>query len=485
MIHVAAVLQAQRLPWGAVIVSALVVILGVFLLVYLIKRLKTSDKETEEEDWNSSRKSLFVSQPQPQTHVVSEAEQAPEAGREHAPQSATPVSSAVTPLPILTAESETSPGPIVGTEAPHPSASVQQERSESPGTQVTRPIGSPVPATGHTSDQHSAEPSAPAAPQPDPAGFPFEDEVWAALEVSENQGALADRAAHPAGEFSVHNGSSTEWLPGQATSAEQNREPYDPPRIEPITPGSRTPAKAPMTQRKDQQPSLAAAERGPRPEAHFSKGISPVSAGIGDASPGEVVRAERKSGGSVLGLPSNVVPGQLVLGQPKASEIPDVGTISNYGKAQDDGGGHGGTVALLTVVFIIAVAVLAYFFVAPVHSSVNAFVARAKGEQPPEKIRAQVFPGRIDGTKNPVQVKGTVQNISDETLNDLSIVLTLEPIGGSAPDTQTVPVKPPQLAPSEQGTFEFELDAKRYRGYRPVKLVNKEGFEIKSAIPKQ
>jgi len=189
---------------------------------------------------------------------------------------------------------------------------------------------------------------------------------------------------------------------------------------------------------------------------------------------------------SILGLPAEAASGPLVLGEARrATDESDIGTLSNYGKESDDGAGHGGTIALAVVILIIAGVLAAYLFVAPVHSSINGMVARARGTNQEEAPKAQVFKATYDPTKTPIEATGTVQNISQETLTDLSVEIKLEHRGGGETDTKVVQVTPSEIGPGAVGSFQFELDGKQYQRFGVSRLLGRNGAEVKFVKPEE
>jgi hypothetical protein len=169
----------------------------------------------------------------------------------------------------------------------------------------------------------------------------------------------------------------------------------------------------------------------------------------------------------------------------RAADESDIETLTNYGKESDDGAGHGGTIALAVVILIIAGVLLAYLFNTSVHSSINEMVARARGTNQEEAPKAQVFKATYDPTKTPIEATGTVINISQETLTDLSVEIKLERREGGETDTKAVPVAPSEITPGAGGTFQFELDSKQYRRFGVSRLLGKNGAEVKFVKPEQ
>jgi hypothetical protein len=159
-----------------------------------------------------------------------------------------------------------------------------------------------------------------------------------------------------------------------------------------------------------------------------------------------------------------------------------IGALSNYGKEVNNGGGHGGTIALATVILLLGGGIATYLFVPSVNSRVNAMVGRARGidpnpAQPIEQDKAIIFPARNEANKNMVKARGAVDNISEETLGGLSVEVSLERGNGAPPELRKVAVTPAQLEPKQRGVFEFEYNGNRatgFTGYRIVRLLSGE-----------
>jgi hypothetical protein len=308
-------------------------------------------------------------------------------------------------------------------------------------------------------------------------------------------------------------GAQTELLGVARVDERPPREPFEAPRITPLV--HREPWVPPQIEllKPRVQPPIAQPES---PEAHTQmlgsspalspEQIVPVEA-IADAEtiPAEIdspvvaraaastVASKRVHAGSVLGIPAESSHAPLVLGAPvKSRDEIGIGALSNYGKDVDGGGGHGGTIALATVILLLGGGIATYLFVPTVNSRVNAMVGRARGidpNPPPaiEQPKARVFPARNEANKNMVKARGAVDNISEETLGGLSVEVSLERGNGAPPELRKVAVTPAQLGPKQRGLFEFEYNGNRatgFTGYRIVRLLSGEG-EIKFTTPRR
>lgn len=183
-----------------------------------------------------------------------------------------------------------------------------------------------------------------------------------------------------------------------------------------------------------------------------------------------------KPAGAVLGLPREMSQAPLVLGTPaKSREEIGIGSLTGYGKV-DKEGGRGGFIALVVALVIFGGAALAYFFVPAVHDRVNERIARARGLDPNEQNstqpKAMIFPSNTPETdKNTVHAKGAVQNISSETLENLTLEVQLNKSGGET-SMLSVSVTPAQLGPNEQGAYNFDYDGKGVTSYTIKRLLS-------------
>jgi hypothetical protein len=199
-------------------------------------------------------------------------------------------------------------------------------------------------------------------------------------------------------------------------------------------------------------------------------------------------RSAHKPAGAVLGLPMEMSQSPLVLGTPARSrEEIGIGSLTGYGKV-DREGGRGGLVVLLVALLVFGGATAAYLLVPSVHERVNSWIARARGLDPNEQISAQpkamIFPSRVPETdKNTVHAKGAVQNISNDTLENLTLDVQLNKSSGEV-ETLSIAVTPSQLAPNEQGAYAFDYDGKGINSYT-IKRLLINGKEARFTAPGQ
>jgi hypothetical protein len=553
--------QPPRLSPVVIAVAALAFILGVSLLIYFFRRMKTSEKEVEE-DWALSRRSLFVN-PEPvgqKTEGVAAAEAAspervdqaatremasapradvPDKSGERAVQEppATEVFGAVSlPAPEMSAGDS----PAIIEERPH---NRKPEPEPSPGARPTEVLTSHQPLQ-ITEEARAAD-----------DGAHFDDDVWAGLDIDERQSPPAPPPARADRQTQLF-GSSELWRAKDQPSNEQvgkqtqppvgsaeprldarverpaGREPFEPPIIKPLTPREELTftgkqrvspasddlyASSPRDRKGPADETIAygaSADRQPaqsqqRPDAQSlyednarvaesasPSNTRPASADRPIESPVAAGHAEgvrRSPAGSILGLPAESSYKPLILGDPaRSKEEMGIGVLSNYGRPLEKDGGRGGTVALLVVVLIIGGGLLAYLLIPSVHSRANAFVAHLRGTDVEEARRvamtpkATIYP-RVSSevNKNQVKIKGAVDNIWNEPLENLSVEVALQRGGDAPPQTIKVAVSPNPLPPNQRGSFDFEYDGKRdtgFVGYKITKLFSNDN-EIKFTSP--
>ncbi|MCI0485557.1 MAG: hypothetical protein L0229_03050 [Blastocatellia bacterium] len=527
-------LQTQKISWLVWAGAGLVLVTGISLVVYLLIRLKKSDKE-QEEDWSVSR-SLFVdtASPAPKEEAKEPIEQgAPEIQKEvFFPQSveaiempeseeteAPVVEEAETPhagqtLSFASETAEVRPSTIEQPEAVSPSAYEQQEpfvpASEPLVEEAPKQPAQPESAT----ELLTSPPSREAGAIEEDEDSPF-DEIWAELveqtpaqapsgEVERSspaRPALEQPAAEPVEpplSARVEQSPPRETFEPPRIRPLNQRETFEPPRIEPISPREptvrTTEPSRPAGSRAPEEFSEAKAYDEFEPSATHKQGeadrryIAEPAPAAPVASSGMERGRKRKAAGTVLGLPTESSGGPLVFGErPPGEDEGGVGSLARYGKDPDKGGGHGGTITLAVLILLIGGGALAYFYVPAVNSRVNAFVARVRGEntQAAQPVRAQIFPDyRPQVDKGNVKARGNIYNIGDEPLEGLSIEVAIEINGTGEIENRTISIIPDRLEKEQHGTYEFDYDGKRYKGYRITKLNGKTG-EVRFTTPQQ
>jgi hypothetical protein len=535
-------LQQQQPGISRVVIvgAALAFIAGVSLLVYFYRRYKRSEKEPEE-DWDMARRSLFVNAPPPALNTeetgalavadagASLSEEAPvqtAGAREFASATKPAADPSVLP-PALEPRVEIEPPQVTRTEALNSVTEAMlrapdhhpDELKQARPTEVLASPSASGPVTTISADH-------------DPAAF--DDEVWAGLESVDQP-----LVAHEESLLTAPLVSTTEIEPPNVARVDarpfrapfepprieliEHREAYEPPRIQPLTPreqaATRELRSAGPTRIEQTEEDLGRA-RSPRETGLL--GSSSRAPGI--AVPVEPQRVEsgttelaaepslwkskriaepsipggyahKAPSGSILGLPAEMSNQPLIYGDSvrPASEA-GIGALSNYGKDIGPKAGRGGTIALLLVVVLLGGGVLLFLFVPSVHSRVTTFVAHLRGTDTQAaleaslKQRAQIIPSfRPEVNKNLVTARGAVDNISDEPLESLSIEVSLQRGGDTAPEIRSVPVVPSPLPPGQRGTFEFEYDGKRdtgFTGYKITRLLSN-GTEVRFRMPGQ
>lgn len=522
--------QQPRISRVVIVGAVLVFVAGVSLLVYFYRRYKRSEKDPEE-DWDLARRSLFVNVPPP----------APKAEESSSPVSdaATEVNFPVQVIPavrvnvtrefasgieLVESESEHSetelPLETASLREPSPEPEVVPEPEPLRDFRATQVLASPSLQEPLTSPQEpvSADEAVPAA---------LDDEVWTDLDLEEQptlQHVSAKTAtlqsAQPPPVARVDERSHREPFEAPRIERIAHREPYETPRVEPLTPREQAAATRelpsalpPRVERPGDDrsqgrhagatglfgspPHSSDTEAPPQPPRMASETRELVTA---DSSAARVTdpsvagsRARKGPTGSVLGLPTEPSYGPLILGDiVRNSSDVGIDALSNYGKDIGPKGGRGGTIALLLVVGLLGGAILLYLFVPSVHSRVGALVGplRANEAQAAReaalKPKVQIIPSfRPEVNKNLVTARGAVDNISDESLENLSIEVSLQRGGDTPPEIRNVSVVPTPLPPNQRGTFEFEYDGKRDTGFTGYKItrVFSNGTEVKFRAP--
>jgi hypothetical protein len=536
-------LQSQQRGISRVVIvgAVLAFIAGVSLLVYFYRRYKRIEKEPEE-DWNLSRRSLFVNVPPPAAKT-----------EETSPSVITEAGASLSEeVPVQAGgtrelASGIEPAAALSVTPPPPEPRVETAPPQEPMSPATEALNSAGDAVLQAPNQHPSELKEPrptqvlASPPPkqpitttteehDPA--PFDEEVWAGLE-SVDQPFVAQEESHPPGPLE----SATE--PPHVARVDERphlasfeppsikritrREDYEPPRIQPLTPREQATrdlrsARPPQIDQTREDPGQGRSARetgvfGSSPRV--SEGATPVEPRRVEIGTSELAAepslskpkritepsiaggyAHKAQSGSILGLPAEASNQPLVYGDPvpRPDSESGIGALSNYGKDIGPKGGRGGTIALLLVVVLLGGGVLLYLFVPSVHSRVTTFVAHMRGtdiqaaQEAAMKQRAQIIPSfRPEVNKNLVTARGAVDNISDEPLENLSIEVSLQRGDDAAPEIRSVSVVPNPLPPGQRGTFEFEYDGKRdtgFTGYKIIRLLSN-GTEVRFRMPGQ
>ncbi|HKP86523.1 MAG TPA: hypothetical protein VJZ26_10525 [Blastocatellia bacterium] len=561
------------------------------MLVYFFRRLKSSEKEAEE-DWSLSRRSLFVS-PEP---VEQKAEGIASADRDKAGA----VDQAVTRefASISTGEIPEGAGEKV-TQEPQATRELRTEYPPPPETETTDASSirdvQPLHIQSEPEPLREARPTEVlASPQPenivreteaiDEAAH-FDDDVWAGLEIHDQQNA-GPTPPFGADQNTQLLGSNEMWPAMERPSIEQSgeqqtrppletaepsldariehrtgreqfdppriervshREPFEPPTIKPLTPREQSTF---IENQKDSPTTDDLYASGPRDRKASTSGPTIYGAnvdrlpsesqrrpgeqrlderqaderradaqglyedrprGVESATPssmrpasadrqiepsvaaGQTGRGRRSPAGSILGLPAEASREPLILGDSSRSrEEMGIGALSNYGRPAEKDGGRGGTIALLAVVLIVGGGLLAYLFVPSVHSAANAWVAHLRGTDVEEARRLAMTPKAViyprvnsEVIKNQVKIKGAIENMWTEPLENLTVEVALQRGGDAPPQTINVAVSPNPLPQNQRGTFDFEYDGKRdtgFIGYKITKLLSN-GNEVKFTSP--
>lgn len=510
-------LQQGRLSKVVIVGAALLFIAGVSLLVYFYRRYQRIEKEPEE-DWDLSRRSLFVNVAPPSQSTEKAAETAAipaviPAGIPKIPTSETkPIGPGGThelasaphvqsPPPALTELPEQTTSAPASEPVTEPAVSIQPALVTPPTPveplaeeRMTQVLASPPPIAQidepieKTESEHELG--------------AFDEDVWAGLEAEE-QPPTRDGETTP-----LH--ALTERLPGARVDERSHREPFEPPRIEPLTGreqasmtreliSSSLPAQATRDEAKERPQrdtvlfGTKAEERDARAKTAEPPVSEPVVASSGRIAEPSVAgaRSYRAPAGSILGLPAEASRGPLILGQSARQESDTgIGALTNYGKDLSPKAGLGGTIALLIVVGLLGGGLLLYLFVPSVHSRVGAFIGRVRGTdtQASTKPKVQIFPAfRQEVNKNIVTAKGAIDNISDEPLENLEVEVSLQRGADAPPEIRRIAVAPNPLPTNTRGAFEFDYDGKRDTGFVSGKItrVFSNGSEIKFRAPNQ
>lgn len=507
-------LQPQGRISPVVIVGAVVVfIAGVSLLVYFYQKYKRIEKEPEE-DWDSSRRSLFVNV-RPPAAKSEEADELDSAPIE--PPIVKEVSVQTGGTRELTTDSALSSfSPAASAE---PEAQPETAALEEPAQPKAAPSAQPRPT------EILASPSVPAEARRESEPSSSDKDSPRRVEVSDQPQIVAQReislpsTPEPRRVARVEQRSRREPFEPPRIERILHREPYEPPTIEPLTPRETSATRELRSPRANKPGGDYTESRMSRGTARFGSASEDIARSLDPPRPerdtrelaGQVVTATAgmmpepaapvgasqrvQRAGSILGLPAEPSHQPLILGEPvqQGNEL-GIGALTNYGKDVGPRGSRAGTIVLLIVVALLAGAVGLYLFVPSIHSRVGAFVAHLRGTDTQAAIeaamkpKAQVIPStRPEVNKNMVIARGAVDNISDEPLENLTVEVSLTRGGGGPAETRTVSVTPNPLPARERGVFEFEYDGKRdtgFVGYTITKLFSN-GNEVRFRAPGQ
>lgn len=475
--------QPQRAPWIVWAAAIVLFVLAVSGIVYFLTRLKRVEKEPEE-DWTLSSRSLLGNAVVAKTEPVAPTQPAP--ARETATEEAEKIEPDVEEI-VYAEEPDEPPRRLTVPLPPQPEVAEEVEQAE------TSPLAEPV-ATRQTVEL-----------------TPFDDEVWAGLddqgepfaevskEVSkyeprqpESRQPAADEGTRPLSSARVDERSRARFEAPRIEPVNR-REPFEPPLIEPLKPRETAEEFNPATEplRPERQPEPPSPQSTVIPGPWAAQQPEPAAPSTNAGSGASRTAPRRKVAGSVLGLPAERSQGPLVLGEPALhKEESGIGSLTRYGREADEPKGHGGTIALVLAILIVAGAVLAYLYVPEFQTWVNEKAARVRnrGQAPVaaqvEQPKASIFPAtNPEVNKNIVKARGAVDNRSEEPLEGLFVEVSLERPDGTA-ETRNVPVTPAQLAPRQRGIYEFEYDGKQFRGYKVMKLTSN-GSDVKFISPNQ
>jgi hypothetical protein len=206
-------LQPQRRISLAVIIGAVVAfIAGVSLLVYFYRRYKGIEKESEE-DWDSSRRSLFVNIPPPASAAKIE-----ESDISTSVELKAPVAQE---LPVQASGTRELASNIdLASFAP---TTAEPEPKVEAAALEKQPEAAPPPPEPRPTEM-LASPSLAGAAAEEPEAAPFDAEVWADLEIAEQPPLAAEQE--------VVSQSPPEPLSVARVEQPSQREPFETPRIE-------------------------------------------------------------------------------------------------------------------------------------------------------------------------------------------------------------------------------------------------------------
>ncbi|HWC78065.1 MAG TPA: hypothetical protein VG778_11415, partial [Blastocatellia bacterium] len=324
-IVILSLLQAEprRIPIVVWVGAILVLLIGLSLLIYFLKRLKKTEKEAEE-DWSLSRRSLFA-------EPAKASAPAPDLDFDDMPLKAGPravepeVETAEELAPTLEMAQPVAPAAPEPVEEPEPETVILRSEEVEVTPQevvleerVTELLVSPVEPVGE--------------------GDVLGDDVWEVLHKPDTK-----VAAEPPLSARVEQRPQREPFEPPSIRPIAGREPFEAPRIERIVPqGNQT------SERQLPPPPVTAPVEPPGSRETALPPVEPLAAReiVGSGS--------RKPAGTVLGIPVESSHGPLILGEPvKPKDEVGIGALANYGKETGPEGGRGGTIALLVTVVLV------------------------------------------------------------------------------------------------------------------------------------
>ncbi|HEX8185518.1 MAG TPA: hypothetical protein VF747_12220 [Blastocatellia bacterium] len=517
--------QPPRLSPFVIGGAVLAFLVGIGLLVYFFRRLRTSDKEAEE-DWSLSRRSLFVS-PEPDQQQREEVAAA---------EAAQPEVIAQATEELREEQSNPEPEPLREERPTQVLASTQPDRF----IEEAEPVNDPAPydeeiwAGLETGTQQSAPPAPPAVTDQG-TQLLGSNQPWPSLErVNEQQVEPPFEPVEPPRDARVARSTGLENFEPPRIERMSQREPFEPPIIKPLTPREQSTF---IENQRDSSPPEDLYAASPRDKKDTTAGLPGYGAnierqpperemrpaaqslyedGTGSAEPTappsvypapadipvepsvaaprvEHARSRKTPAGSILGLPAEASQGPLILGEPlRSKEERGINALSNYGKPIEKDGGRGGIIALLLVILILGGALLAYRYIPSVNAGVDKWIAHVRGTDVEEArlaamtSKAVIYP-RLNSevVKNQVKIKGAIDNISKEPLENLTVEVSLMRGADATAQPINVAVSPNPLPPNQRGTFDFEYDGKRdtgFTGYKITKLFSN-GNEVKFSSP--
>lgn len=101
----------------------------------------------------------------------------------------------------------------------------------------------------------------------------------------------------------------------------------------------------------------------------------------------------------------------------------------------------------------------------------------AKSPREVAPIEAQIFADEPYSKNGQAIIGGRVKNLSNRTLQDLSVVLELQSRNGDQTEQRTVALTPASLEPSGEGRYLLKIPTESWKGARLVKLQSAAGAQ--------